>query len=128
LLVGSNPSQKSATCDAFSTDTKSGRLLREWVSNIDATFVFENVAPLKTKDNRPLSREEKAHAMASLRVRIAQIDPDRVVALGKTASQVLKKAGLSCFEMEHPSGLNRNLNQKDYVAKKLADLKIYCEQ
>jgi uracil-DNA glycosylase len=91
-------------------------------------ILFDNIAPQITENNRPLNQNEKAHASVSLLERINRINPDRLVALGKSASGVLTKLGLKHLEMPHPSGLNRKLNDREYTAAKIEDLKRYCQQ
>ncbi len=128
LLVGSNPSNKAASNEAFTEDTASGRILREWIRDIEGTILFENISSQKTENNRPLNRNEMAHARASLLERINRINPDRLVAIGKAAASVLTKLELEYLEMPHSSGLNRKLNDKSYVAEKIQALKTYCLQ
>lgn len=42
-----------------------------------------------------------------------------IVALGKNASHELKCNGVSHYALPHPSGLNRQLNNKDYIDTEL---------
>lgn len=126
LFIGSNPSQKAGSDEAFTADTASGRILREWIQGIEGTMIFENIVSQKTENNRPLNSNERAHATASLLERINRINPTRLVALGKTAASVLDKLELEYLEMPHPSGLNRKLNDKVYTAQKIQELKDYC--
>ena len=126
LLVGSNPSTRASGSDAFTEDTKSGKILREWLEGIDAEFIFDNISTKKTEGNRPLTRSEMAEAREELAKRIKTTAPDRIVALGKSAAECLSKIGLTFLEMPHPSGLNRKLNDKQYVADKLQELKAHC--
>lgn len=126
LLLGSNPSNKSADNSAFHESTQSGRILKGWLEGISGEFVFENITSQKTENNRPLNQEERAQAKASLLERIKEINPDRIVALGKHASEMVSRLGLKYLELPHPSGLNRKLNDKDYVAECLNRLRAYC--
>lgn len=89
-------------------------------------MMYDNITSQITENNRPLNKEEKALATASLLERINRINPDRIVALGKAAAEVLKKLDVEFLEMPHPSGLNRKLNDKNYTTSKLAELKAYC--
>ena len=126
LFIGSNPSTRASSTEPFTEDTVSGRILRSWVEGIEGEILFDNIACLVTENNRPLNQNEKAHAQVSLAERIKEINPDRIVALGKAASGVLSKLGLEHLEMPHPSGLNRKLNDKTYTAAKIEELKQYC--
>ncbi len=53
-----------------------------------------------------------------------------VVALGNNASKALwnKKRYVPHFKMPHPSGRNRQLNDKTFVAKKLLECKKYITE
>lgn len=127
LFIGSNPSIRAADNTAFGSDTASGRIVRSWAEGIEGTLYFENIMPLKTENNRPLKKSEMAHASASLLERIKEINPDRLVALGKSAAAVLRNLDLRFLELPHPSGMNRKLNDKKYTAEKIVDLKLYCK-
>jgi|SRR5688500_16854115 len=128
LLLGTNPSVKAGNNEAFTADTVSGRILRGWLEGIDATFIFDNVVACKTANNRPLSKTELAEAQETLLERIKENAPDRIVALGKSASNILDKLGLSYLEMPHPSGLNRKLNDKQWLSQKINDLQEYATE
>lgn len=127
LFIGSNPSSKASSTEAFTVDTASGRILREWTQGIEGTILYDNIASQITENNRPLNQNEMAHASASLLERINRINPDRLVALGKSASQTLEKLKLKFLEMPHPSGLNRKLNDARYVREKIQGLQQYCK-
>jgi uracil-DNA glycosylase len=127
LLIGSNPSTASSTDEAFSADTVSGRVVRSWIQGIDGTILFDNIVSQITKNNRPLHPNEIMCASESLLERINRIDPDRLIALGKSAAWALNELKLNFLEMPHPSGLNRKLNDKAYVTEKLELLRAYCK-
>jgi len=126
LFIGSNPSHTASSTEAFTEDTVSGRILRSWIEGISGTILFDNIVSQITENNRPLNSNEMALASVSLLERIKRINPDRLVALGKSASNTLQKLNLKFFEMPHPSGLNRKLNDKAYCDEKLSALKQYC--
>ena len=50
---------------------------------------------------------------------------DRVIALGNVASDALKKVGVDHFKMPHPSGLNRQLNDKSFEESKVKECYNY---
>ena len=127
LFIGSNPSVKASSTEAFTSDTASGRILHEWIQGIEGTILFENIVSSITENNRPLNRNEMALASVSLLERINRINPDRLVALGKSAAYTLEKLKLKFLEMPHPSGLNRKLNDAEYVREKIQSLQFYCK-
>lgn len=49
----------------------------------------------------------------------------RIVALGERASNVLLNRGIYHFKLPHPSGLNRKLNDKEYIKKQLEECKFW---
>jgi uracil-DNA glycosylase len=51
----------------------------------------------------------------------------RVVALGGYASKYLTKLDVPHLKIDHPSGLNRNLNSATYVVEMLGRLRAYIE-
>ena len=68
-------------------------------------------------------------SLPSLKDKIERLEASmgnpKIVALGKTAEKALTLLQLSHFTMPHPSGLNRQLNDKNYVQEKLKGLKDY---
>jgi uracil-DNA glycosylase len=85
-----------------------------------------NVMNKKTDGNRPLKVSEIKENLESLRVDIVVAQADRVVALGKTAAKALTLLGVNFYEMPHPSGQNRLLNDPKYVEEKIKGLIEYC--
>jgi len=49
------------------------------------------------------------------------------VAFGTNASKFLKKNNIPHFKLPHPSGLNRQINDKAYIISKLDECKKYIE-
>lgn len=49
----------------------------------------------------------------------------KVIALGELASSRLQREDLAHFKLPHPSGLNRQLNDTEFVANKLREAKEY---
>ena len=50
---------------------------------------------------------------------------DKVIALGNVASNSLKKLNIDHFKMPHPSGLNRQLNDKEFEKTKIKECYNY---
>jgi uracil-DNA glycosylase family 4 len=128
LFVGSNPSNAS-TCDvAFHGSTKSSKVLTEWIKHIPAgnMVMYINVLNKKTENNRPLKKSEVTSNLEQLKSQLSGIRPTRIVALGKTASTALTLLGQSHLQMPHPSGLNRQLNDQEFVEQKMKELAEYC--
>lgn len=127
LFVGSNPSNASTMDVAFHGSTKSSKILSQWISNIkDKLPVYINVMSKKTENNRPLKKSEINSNLDQLSKMLDTIKPDYVVALGKTASTALTLLRVTHYDMPHPSGRNRKLNNKQYVAEKIKGLVEFC--
>jgi uracil-DNA glycosylase family 4 len=130
VLVGSNPSVKAASQVAFSPCTKSGRLVEEWLLPFDkliATRCYINVYDKPTENNRPLTAKEIKAGCNNLQNAITLFKPDLIIAFGKTASRALTLLGYEHYEMPHPSGLNRQLNDPTYVQEKLKGLEALLQ-
>lgn len=50
---------------------------------------------------------------------------DRVLCLGRVVSNTLRNMDIDCFDLPHPSGLNRQLNNVNYVHERLEACKNY---
>lgn len=137
LFLGSNPSQKSSSIVPFWNDARSTKVLNEWIKQIGTKSLVEiesihylNVANYPTPGNRPLKDAEIKAELDALAFRIYGFNganPDKIIALGRTAESALKMLGIEHYPMPHPSGLNRLLNDPQYVAEKLNGLKEYLK-
>ena len=129
LFVGICPSDKSPDNSSFHENTKSGKVLRAWIESIDIDLNkidYYNIIPYKTTQtlsrkhlNLPLITQDIVEVMA----------PKKVVALGKFVSVTLEHLGIEHLAFDHPSGMNRKLNNKQYLEDRLKELKEYlCDQ
>jgi uracil-DNA glycosylase len=69
----------------------------------------------------PMPEEE----MNSYLEKVKNLPMPRVIALGKMAVWALSEIDLPHFELPHPSGLNRTLNNKEALQNVLADCKSW---
>lgn len=124
LFVGQNPTSKNI--DQPFVGTKSGVTLDSWIKT-SVPFWFEvkitNAYSKPTPRNRGLLLSE----MLAERERLVAetTGTHLVITLGKTAARAAQ--GLGHFNMPHPSGLNRVLNDKDFINKKLQELRQRLE-
>ncbi len=127
VFVGSNPSWASSVSKAFDMSTYSGRVLNGWTKELSGVdyFRYANVCDKPTPNNRPLKDSEIKDNIAQLNTWLESYGNIKIVALGKTATKALTLLQLPFYEMPHPSGLNRQLNDPEYIAKKLKGLKEY---
>lgn len=109
LFVGDEPSKKNKDPKVAFDGTQSGKRLDEWIACLQEHIQFK---ALKINSN-----DKKALKEAAIPQRI-------VVALGRNASKRLRKLKINHFNLPHPSGRNRKLNDVEYVARCLGDLVI----
>lgn len=125
LFVGSNPSNTS-TCDmAFHGSTRSSQILSVWCKDVTGIKMHINVANKKTENNRSLKGNEIRANLERLSEDLKTISAAKVIALGKTAAKALTLLGVDFYEMPHPSGRNRKLNDPKYVEEKIKGLISY---
>jgi len=117
---------KSPDLTPFHPTTKSSKILQQWFTGIDAVFSYINVVDYQTKDNKPLKVSEIKSSIPSLISKIQQYPEFKIVGLGKTAARALSMTPFEFFEAPHPSGLNRKLNDSNYVVDMIKQLHDYC--
>lgn len=127
LLVGSNPSIRCPDPSVPFVGTRSGSKLDQWKAELGSyRFIEINACRLVTEDNRRPKTSELD--LEGLRAAIMEVRPRAVVALGKTAADALRRLGAGFFEMPHPSGRNRLLNDRSYERMMVRDCKRWLEQ
>lgn len=129
LLLGSNPSGSSANNTAFDVSTNSGRTLSTWMAMTGChPCSCHNVSNTPTPNNRPLTVGEIKANLARLNNDINMVSPDKIVAVGKTAAKALTLLRLEFFELPHPSGLNRQLNDPKFIEEKIKKLAEFINE
>ena len=126
LFVGSNPSNASFCDIAFHASTKSSKILTSWCKDLQGIKIHLNVLNQKTENNRPLKKSEIKLNLDRLALDIKATKATHIIALGKTAATALSMLGVAYYEMPHPSGRNRLLNDPEYVAQKVKGLREFC--
>ena len=131
LFLGSNPSVKSATLEPFWKNTNSMATLSKWIEqlplNDKVELHFLNISNTPTEENRPLRVSEIKSNLSRLEEDIIRLQPERIVALGRSAERALTFLGTSHYCMPHPSGLNRKLNDGDFMQEKIMGLQTYID-
>ena len=112
LIVGQNPS--------MGTTGKSLRNLYKWIDT--PIFSFTNVSIHKSK--KPLKKSE--YQLERLCTECQNYD--KIITLGNTANEALSLLGIQHFQLPHPSGLNRKLNNKEYLTKVLSECQKYLQR
>lgn len=112
LVLGLNPSGKGGMT------SHTIKILYGWMDRIGIDrFSFCNIYPKPGKFQLKDIKKEY----------IREIVPnyDKVLALGVRVSDVLELMGIDHFQLPHPSGLNRQLNDKKLVHNRLTLCKNY---
>lgn len=110
VFVGDKPSAKNLDPNIPFVGTKSYKTLLGWIADLDVDL---NVTKVRNKD--------AAEELAILQSWFPH--PIKIVALGNAAAEALERCGASYFKLPHPSGLNRQLNDKDFLKKRLLQCK-----
>jgi len=101
-------------------DTGTIRRLNEWMNDLGINhFSFSNIH----EDKHHLSLKKVDY----LRLEKMTAGYTKVITLGNYPSQALKKIGIKHFQLPHPSGLNRQLNDKVFVDNVLGECKKYIQ-
>lgn len=110
LVVGLNPSKQLKNSPTVKT-------LNKWLDELDLKMVsFINLYEGWEIDQGDNQRD-RIKSMAS--------QFDKVIALGTVVSSSLDLVAVRHFKLPHPSGLNRQLNDQNYVHQQLEACKNY---
>lgn len=110
VFVGDSPSNSNIDADIAFVGAKCFDRLVEWIGYLEPDYyVCLNSGP------QDLDKVLKLYHKADF----------KVIALGVRASERLGKLGIGHRILPHPSGLNRQLNDKEAVDKALAMCKDY---
>ncbi len=122
LFIGDKPNpKKNLSMDVPFVGTQSYKVLLEWCFRMDVDVRYINYINAYTVDGR---RSEE------LRVLLPNYLSNKIVALGANAAErldvlnLVDVAQIKFFRLPHPSGLNRETNDK----KKLTELLSRCRE
>lgn len=121
LLVGANPSKKNLFSHVPFVGTKSEKVLNEWIEFLD----LKNYTIINASD-RVLEKGEKLQVGDFNIERLVRESEkhDVVIALGADASKACSLCAIEHYKLPHPSGLNRQLNDKEYVNGRLKEVMV----
>lgn len=119
LFVGQSiPLDHASDTDPFE-DTSSGRRLQRW---IDFLIKHEDRHLLVNACSEPGADKATEEDLETLEYLItSNVQPSAIVALGKVAAAALEEIGVPFFELPHPSGLSRAMNNAPLVQSRLDD-------
>ena len=127
VLVGSNPSQRSPDNSPFHISTRSRIIVDEWFRDMGCEISFMNICEEKTQDNKPLTQKQIRNHLLPFSKRLSELNPDKIVTLGRSAEYGCQILGIPFFPMPHPSGLNRQLNDKKFIDSKIEELRKFID-
>lgn len=109
IFVGDKPSKSNLDPNIAFVGTKSYKTLLGWIADMDiniADVLLTN--NITTQNNTWFSLDN--HVSYRLTPNLTKF-----VALGKAAEEKLEKLKLHYFSLPHPSGLNRKINDKQWL-------------
>lgn len=112
LFVGDQPSKHNTSPDVAFVGTRSFYTLCGWIKELGLTV----------NDCRLINRTDKH---IDIEAKLQQIYGFPIVALGNNAAKALRRLKAPFFPLPHPSGLNRKLNDKEWLAKQLSQCKLW---
>ncbi len=112
LYVGDKPSRKNTNPDLAFVGTKSGETLKKWHKIIAPDMKWYKAVNTTSDDFQQIVRE-------------ADLNDMPIIALGNNAATALLKMKVEHYKLPHPSGRNRLLNDKDWLADRLEGARIY---
>lgn len=121
-FVADQPAADNLSASVPLVGTDSYKTLLKWIGEMDVDITRVRMYnQIDGPFNHPMSK-----ASLNKAVELKQI---KVVALGQKAARYLSKVGVNeFFVLPHPSGLNRMLNDKEFVKQKLGACKAYIYQ
>lgn len=93
--------------------------LQDWIDELDVGIVaFTNLSHDPHWDKRTIDRE---HVLACVR------GHDKIIALGGLVSKALTRLGIDHFTLPHPSPLNRQINNTEFILERLRECRSYID-
>ena len=121
IIVGDKPSSKNIDSAIAFVGTTSYKKLLEWIYELDLDI---NNVVLCNKDQFSSYEYIKAYKVETKNLLVEVDETDKIIALGKNAAKYLNELKVSYFELPHPSGLNRKLNDR----KKITEILKNCKE
>lgn len=125
LFIGDKPGKKNIDPRTAFVGTKSYKTLLSWICKMNLSInnvYLENSSDIVGINDFYDGDYIEYHTFYN------SGGVDKVVALGKKAEKFCIENNIQYFAMPHPSGLNRQLNDKEYVALKLKECEKYIKE
>lgn len=125
LIVGQNPSKKNIDPYTPFDGTRSGVTVNKWLDKLEVHKSMCYSINCKNSVDYKFNEQGIRETADYLNYSVPFMKYDKILALGKIAHKVLAQAGIAHFELPHPSGRNRKLNDKKWLSKQLELAKEY---
>jgi hypothetical protein len=121
-IVADKPAKENVSPRVPLVGTQSYRMLLRWVGEMDLDITRIR---MYNQSDKPFDA-----FMSKLSLnRAVELNQIKVIALGNAAAEYLNTAGITSFyQLPHPSGLNRQLNDLRQLKKTLKECKEYVYQ
>ena len=120
FFVGEKPSAKNKNPEIPFVGTQSYKRLLEWIWELDISITDVILCNIKNVDRV---------GNVTLPGLLTGIEPgDDVIALGKTSSKALRSMRIAHFTLPHPSGLNRQNNDAEFIKSSLKECKEWLDE
>lgn len=115
LFVAQNPASEHNIENPLD-GTKSGKVLEDWLDTMTAYLKEAHSITLCNASNKigKVSMKDRNFQLMTITRHF-----DKIIALGNYSSKVLKSFGIEHFKLPHPSGLNRKLNDNEFIDQEL---------
>lgn len=128
VFVGLCPSKDNLDPKIPFLGSRSGRVLKSWIFNMG---VSRSEYCLRNVSNNLACKKPLPSEIMSLKTYLESILKGlgrvQVVSLGVEATLACRRCGIEPFMLPHPSGRNRQLNDPDFVAKKLLECRRWLD-
>lgn len=125
FIVGDKPSSKNLDPEIAFVGTTSYKKLLEWIYELDIDIndtILCNKSQFKSYGYIDDHKIETKNLFTDVQ------KEDKIIALGKNAAKHLDTLKVKYFELPHPSGLNRKLNNKSELKRLLNNCKEWLDE
>lgn len=126
LFVGHSPSARIRNIKPFE-GTKSGVRLNNWIRFLGLTEEQTLLTNASSTPGKVCKKGSKDYIVLGETLVDAFLCDYYIVSLGVDVDKILCQMGIEHFSLPHPSGLNRKLNDIEYVQQKLYSCRYWLE-
>lgn len=119
LVLGQNPSKSNTDPNVAFKGSKSESKLNQWLNAVVPVDYECMIMNCSNSVDFKLTEDNLDIMIQRIDFVIKKENIDKIIALGNIPSKILKAAGIPHFKLPHPSGRNRLLNNKSWVAEQL---------